>query len=55
MDELKDIITNRIDGIGQINSKLTMIISDKAPVVFPLNRAEAEHGIIESEPMSVYA
>jgi DNA-binding Lrp family transcriptional regulator len=55
MDELKDVITNRISGIGQINSKLTMIISDKVPVVFPLNRAEEEHGIIESEPMSVYA
>jgi len=55
MDELKDVITNRISGISQINSKLTMIISDKAPVVFPLSSAEVEHGIVESEPMSVYA
>ena len=54
MNELKDIITNRIDRIGQINSKLTMIVSDKAPVVFP-NRAESEHGLIDREPMSVYA
>jgi DNA-binding Lrp family transcriptional regulator len=55
MNELKDIITNRIDGIGQINSKLTMIVSDKAPVVFPINKAESEHGIIDHEPISVYA
>lgn len=55
MEELKDVITNRISGISQINSKLTMIISDKAPVVFPTSSAEEEHGIIESEPMSVYA
>jgi DNA-binding Lrp family transcriptional regulator len=55
MNELKDIITNRIDGIGQINSKLTMIVSDKTPVVFQINKAESEHDVINREPMSVYA
>jgi DNA-binding Lrp family transcriptional regulator len=55
MNDLKDIITNRIDGIGQINSKLTMIVSDKTPVVFPINKAESEHGVIDREPMSLYA
>ncbi len=54
MNELKDIITNRIDGIGQINSKLTMIVSDKALVIFPINKAESER-VIDREPMSVYA
>ncbi len=28
MDELKHIITKKIEGIGQINSKLTMIITE---------------------------
>jgi DNA-binding Lrp family transcriptional regulator len=35
MEELKDIITNRFEEIGQINSKLTMVISEHAPTVFP--------------------
>jgi DNA-binding Lrp family transcriptional regulator len=29
IDELKHIITNRIEKIGKINSKLTMLINDK--------------------------
>ncbi|MCL2359976.1 MAG: Lrp/AsnC ligand binding domain-containing protein [Nitrososphaerota archaeon] len=29
MEKLKHIITNRIEKIGQINSKLTMIIADQ--------------------------
>ena len=29
MDELKHIITNRIEKIGKINSKLTMVINEK--------------------------
>ncbi len=29
MEELKNIITHHIEKIGQINSKLTMIITDK--------------------------
>ena len=29
MEELKDIITKRIEKIGKINSKLTMIITEK--------------------------
>ncbi len=32
MEKLKFIITNRIEKIGKINSKLTMIISEKSPV-----------------------
>ena len=55
MNELKDIITNHINGIGKINSKLTMIVSDKTPVVFPINKTESEHAVIDREPMSVYA
>ena len=31
MDELKHIITKRIEKINQINSKLTMIINEKSP------------------------
>jgi|GEM_PF-367588 Transcriptional regulators len=55
MDELKRIITHEIDGIGQINSKLTMITSEKAPLVFGEPKDEPEHGLIDREPMSVYA
>jgi DNA-binding Lrp family transcriptional regulator len=55
MEELKRIITHEIDGIGQINSKLTMITSEKAPIVFNALKNEPEHGIIDREPMSVYA
>ncbi len=55
MDELKRIITHEIDGIGQINTKLTMITSEKTPVVFGASKDEPEHGIIDREPMSVYA
>ncbi|MCL5949978.1 MAG: Lrp/AsnC ligand binding domain-containing protein [Candidatus Bathyarchaeota archaeon] len=55
MDELKHIITNRIDEIGKINSKLTMIVSDKVPVMFPIQKAEEKHGIIEYEPVPVLA
>ncbi len=32
MEELKHIITRRIEGIGQINSKLTMIITEQPPL-----------------------
>ncbi len=31
MEELKSIITKKIEKVGQINSKLTMIISDRPP------------------------
>jgi hypothetical protein len=55
MEELKRIITHEIDGIGLINSKLTMITSEKAPVVFNAAKEEPEHGVIDREPMSVYA
>jgi DNA-binding Lrp family transcriptional regulator len=55
MDELKRIITKEIDGIGQINAKLTMITSEKAPIVFDADKNEPEHGLIDREPMSVYA
>ncbi|MDR0373600.1 MAG: Lrp/AsnC ligand binding domain-containing protein [Nitrososphaerota archaeon] len=38
LEKLKHIITNRIEKIGQINSKLTMIITDQdqAPFQKPL-------------------
>jgi DNA-binding Lrp family transcriptional regulator len=55
MEELKHIITHDIDGIGQINAKLTMITSEKAPVVFNAPKEVPEHGVIDREPMSVYA
>ncbi len=32
MEKLKYVITNRIEKIGKINSKLTMIISEKSPI-----------------------
>jgi AsnC family. len=32
MDKLKYIITKRIEKVGKINSKLTMIINEKPPV-----------------------
>ncbi|MGD6934587.1 MAG: Lrp/AsnC ligand binding domain-containing protein [Candidatus Bathyarchaeia archaeon] len=35
MDALKTIITQRIDKIGKVNSKLTMIIEDKMPKIDP--------------------
>jgi DNA-binding Lrp family transcriptional regulator len=31
IDELEHIITNRIEKIGKINSKLTMLINEKTP------------------------
>lgn len=55
MEELKHLITHEIDGIGLINSKLTMITSEKAPIVFNESKTEPEHGLIDHEPMSVYA
>jgi DNA-binding Lrp family transcriptional regulator len=36
MEKLKYIITNRIEKIGRINSKLTMIISEQAPVTMQM-------------------
>jgi DNA-binding Lrp family transcriptional regulator len=35
MDNLKNIITKRIDKIGKVNSKLTMIIEDNMPAFQP--------------------
>ncbi len=35
MDNLKQIITKRIDKIGRVNSKLTMIIEDNMPAMKP--------------------
>ncbi len=32
MDELKSIISERIENIGRINSKLTMIVTEQAPL-----------------------
>jgi DNA-binding Lrp family transcriptional regulator len=55
MEELKHLITHDIDGIGKINTKLTMITSEKGPVVFNQPKELPEHGLIDREPMSVYA
>jgi DNA-binding Lrp family transcriptional regulator len=55
MDELKDIVTHRIDEVGRIHSKLTMIVSDKAPVIFPLKKTDEKTDIIEFEPVQVLA
>ena len=35
MENLKHIITNRIDKIGKVNSKLTMIIEENRPSIQP--------------------
>lgn len=35
MEQLKTIITGRINKIGRVNSKLTMIIEDKMPTLEP--------------------
>jgi len=35
MESLKQIITKRIDKIGKVNSKLTMIIEDNMPALQP--------------------
>ncbi len=32
MEELKSLISDRIDKIGRINSKLTMIVTEQAPL-----------------------
>ncbi len=34
LDELKQIITQKIEKIGKINSKLTMITTEKLPTLF---------------------
>ena len=38
MEELKYIITNRIEKIGKINSKLTMIITEKPQNTISINK-----------------
>lgn len=55
MEELKKLITSDINRIGQIHSKLTMITSDKAPIVFPIEKAEEKHPIVEFESVPVLA
>ncbi len=55
MDELKRIITHEIDGLGRIEAKLTMITSEKSPIVFSGPKFEPEHGVIDRETVSVYA
>lgn len=55
MEELKHIVTHRIDEIGQIHSKLTMIVSEKAPILFPLRKADEYRSIREFEPVPVLA
>jgi|WetSurMetagenome_2_1015567.scaffolds.fasta_scaffold766798_1 DNA-binding Lrp family transcriptional regulator len=55
MEELKQIITTQIEKIDQIHSKLTMITSDKAPIVFSIEKADNKHPIVEFEPVPVLA
>jgi DNA-binding Lrp family transcriptional regulator len=55
MEELKRIITHEIDSVGRIESKLTMITSEKSPIVFSGPKAEPEHGVIDREQVQVYA
>jgi DNA-binding Lrp family transcriptional regulator len=55
LEEIKHIITQDIDGIGQINSKLTLIISDKAPVIFPVQNAQEGHIVNSKEPIPIFA
>jgi DNA-binding Lrp family transcriptional regulator len=55
MDELKRIITHEIDAVGRIESKLTMITSEKSPIVFSRSKVEPEHGVIDREQVQVYA
>lgn len=55
MEELKHIITHDFDSISEISSKLTMITSEKAPLAFGAAKDGPEHGVIDREPMSVYA
>jgi DNA-binding Lrp family transcriptional regulator len=50
IDELKDI-TKHICDIGQINSKLTMIVSEHSPLSF-MNKKSSEP-IRSEEPMSI--
>ncbi|MGD6808960.1 MAG: Lrp/AsnC ligand binding domain-containing protein [Candidatus Bathyarchaeia archaeon] len=45
METLKTIITNHIDKIGKVNSKLTMIIEDSMPKI--------ETDLIFAEPLYV--
>ena len=45
MEKLRFIITKRIEKIGKINSKLTMIISEKQPSTLE------EHVIFEQNPI----
>ena len=45
MEKLKHIITKRIEKIGQINSKLTMIINEKGPL------APQEQAVFEQTPL----
>jgi hypothetical protein len=45
MEKLRFIITKRIEKIGKINSKLTMIISEKQPTTLE------EHVIFEQNPI----
>jgi len=55
MDELKRIITHEIEGVGRIESKLTMITSGKSPIVFSGPKAEPVQGVIDREQVQVYA
>jgi len=45
MEKLKYIITKRVEKIGKINTKLTMIISEKHPAALD------EHVIFEQTPV----
>jgi len=51
MDELKEI-NKRISGIGQINSKLTMLVSERSPMSF-MKKSPEPSGHFNGEPMSI--
>jgi len=55
MEELKDIIYNRFEEIGKINSKLTMVISDQPPSSRQDQKPIEQHIDFEPEPMPIYA
>jgi DNA-binding Lrp family transcriptional regulator len=55
MEELKNIISKKIDKIEEINTKLTMIVSDKAPVSFADHKPQLDDTTVKQEAMPLYA
>ncbi len=55
MDELKEIISKRIENVGQINSKLTMIVSERSPLSLMKPKPKETKTTINREPMPILA